>query len=172
MSNSSSPTVSLLNYDYPVNFYFDVYCNNEVIAFQEVSGISQEMALEEVACGGENSFKYRLPVAASSRNITLKGAILPQNSKFNNWCLSTLSGSLSQPITPVSLLISLLNANGDVCLSWMFFDAYPVKYSVADLNSQNGSVLIQTIEMAYTYFTVSTNKIAYPTPTPDFDLKK
>lgn len=137
-----------------------------------MSGISQEMALEEVACGGENSFKYRLPVVASSKNITLKGAILPSNSNFNNWCISALSGTLSQPITPVSLLVSLMNANGDVCLSWIFFGAYPVKYSVADLNSQNGSVLIQTIEMAYTYFTVSTNKIAYPTPTPDFELTK
>lgn len=31
------------------------------VAFQEVSGLSVQIDTEEVTCGGENRFKYRLP---------------------------------------------------------------------------------------------------------------
>ncbi len=170
MSSSSSPTGSPHN-DYPVNFYFEVNCNNEKIAFQEVSGISQEIAVEEIASGGENTFKYRLPVIASSGNVVLKGAVLPQSSTFNSWCLSTLSGGFAQAITPYNLTVSLLNAKGVVCLSWLFNRAYPVKYSVSDLNSHEGNILIETVELAYTFLTAVTNTIVYPTPQPTFTLK-
>ncbi|MBB5395245.1 MULTISPECIES: phage tail protein [unclassified Mucilaginibacter] len=163
MSNSSLPTVSPHN-DYPVNFYFQVGYNNENIAFREVSGISQEMAIEEVACGGENRFKYRLPVIASTKNLVLKSAVLPQSSTFNTWCLNTLSGGFSQSITTCNLLVDLLNPAGQVCLAWTFNAAYPVKYSVSDLNSQDGSIIIQSVELAYTFFQVTTNSIVYPTP--------
>ncbi|RYU91645.1 phage tail protein [Mucilaginibacter terrigena] len=163
MSSSSSPTVSPHN-DYPVNFYFQVGYNNENIAFQEVSGISQEMAIEEVTCGGENRFKYRLPVVASSKNLVLKSAVLPKNSTFNAWCLSTLSGGFTQSIATGIITVNLLNPAQEVCLAWTFNGAYPVKYSVSDLKSQDGSIIIQSIEMAYTFFELSTNTIVYPTP--------
>ncbi len=163
MSSSSLPTVSPHN-DYPVNFYFQIGYNNENIAFQEVSGISQEMAIEEIACGGENRFKYRLPIVASTRNLVLKSAVLPQNSTFNTWCLSTLSGGFTQSITTSTLLVNLLNPAQEVCLAWTFNDAYPVKYSVSDLNSQDGSIIIQSVELAYTFFELTTNTIVYPIP--------
>jgi phage tail-like protein len=163
MSNSSLPTVSPHN-DYPVNFYFQVGYNKENIAFQEVSGISQELAMEEVASGGENRFKYRLPVVSSTKNLVLKSAVLPANSTFNAWCLSTLSGGFTQPIITSLLTVNLLNAAGNVCLAWTFNAAYPVKYSVSDLKSQDGSILIQSVELAYTYFEVTNNSIVYPTP--------
>jgi phage tail-like protein len=40
-------------------------------------------------------------------------------------------------------------------MSWSFVKAYPLKWSVADLKSQESSVLIETIEFAYQYFEVT-----------------
>jgi hypothetical protein len=39
-----------------------------------VTGISKERSLEEVVCGGENRFKYRLVGIATSQNLVLKRA--------------------------------------------------------------------------------------------------
>jgi len=60
---------------YPVGFYFELSFRGEDAAFQEVSGMSKELSVEEVVCGGENRFKYRLPTVSSSQNLVLKRAL-------------------------------------------------------------------------------------------------
>ena len=40
-------------------------------------------------------------------------------------------------------------------MKWNFYKSYPIKYSISDLKSQESEILIDTIELAYTYFTTS-----------------
>jgi phage tail-like protein len=40
-------------------------------------------------------------------------------------------------------------------MQWTFNNAYPVKYAVSDLNSQESNIAIESIELAYTYFEIS-----------------
>jgi hypothetical protein len=37
-------------------------------------------------------------------------------------------------------------------MKWVFHSAYPVKYSFSDLKSQESGLLIETMELVYTYF--------------------
>jgi phage tail-like protein len=141
--------------NYPVGFYFELSFKGQDAAFKEVSGISKELSMEEVVCGGENRFKYRLPTITTSQNLVLKRALIPEGSKLIDWCASTLDEGLSNTITTHDVSVSLLYPDGTVSVMWTFYNAYPVKYSVSDLKSQENELVIESIELAYTYFVIT-----------------
>jgi len=139
----------------PIGFYFKLTFKDQDIAFQEVSGISKEFSIEEVASGGENQFKYRLPTVSSSENLVLRRAIVPPDSLLVNWCESCINQGLSSPIQPEKMTLSLVNANDQTIMLWTFHNAYPVKFAISDLNTQLGDIAIESLELAYTYFEIS-----------------
>jgi phage tail-like protein len=139
---------------YPVSFYFELSFSGDDAAFQEVTGISKELSVEEIVCGGENRFKYRLPTTATSQNLVLKRALVPSGSQLISWCSSCIDQGLAISIQTQDVMLSLLNADGSICMQWTFYNAYPVKYSVSDLKSQENNIAIESIELAYTYFDI------------------
>jgi len=139
----------------PIGFYFKLTFKDQDIAFQEVSGISKEFSIEEVASDGENQFKYRLPTVSSSENLVLRRAIVPPDSLLVNWCESCINQGLSSPIQPEKMTLSLVNANDQTIMLWTFHNAYPVKFAISDLNTQLGDIAIESLELAYTYFEIS-----------------
>lgn len=145
----------MVSSDYPVAFYFSLSFKGEDAAFQSVSGISKELTIEEVVCGGENRFKYRLPGVATSQNLVLKRAVINEDSKLLDWCAGIIDGGLFNKIKPHDVTVSLLDKIGNVSVQWTFYNAYPVKFALSDLNSQENNLVIETIELAYTYFEIS-----------------
>jgi phage tail-like protein len=140
---------------HPVGFYFSISFNDtEQGFFQEISGLSNETNVEEVV-GGENRFKYRLPTTTSNKNLVLKRGVVPKDSALLTWCVDSIDGGLATPIQTKEITICLLDQNEVVSMKWVFNNAYPVKYSVSDLKSQENEVLVETIELSYTYFLVS-----------------
>jgi len=141
------------------SFYFSVQIKGDSCAvdaaFQEASGLSKEMAVEEVVSGGENRFKYRLPGVASYPNLVLKRGIVNVESDLIGWVQTTLESGLGKPIQTKNISLNLLDSRGRASMSWSFVKAYPLKWSVADLKSQESNVLIETIEFAYQYFEVT-----------------
>jgi len=144
--------------DYAVSFYFELLFKAETIAFQEVSGISAELSVEEIVCGGENRFKYKLPTAVTSQNLLLKRALIPVNSQLVSWCKDSIGGGLANKIETNDVSVNLLGADQMVCMKWTFHDAHPVKYSFSDLKSQESGLVIESIDLAYTYFEISSIK--------------
>ncbi len=140
---------------YPAGFYFELSFKGEDAAFQEVSGMSKELGIEEVVCGGINNFKYKLPTVATNQNLVLKRALVPEGSQLVDWCSACMDMSLQNVITTHDVSVTLLNPDGSTCIMWTFHNAYPVKYSVSDLKSQDSSLVIESIELAYTYFEVA-----------------
>ncbi|NTE05719.1 phage tail protein [Agrobacterium tumefaciens] len=145
----------MANKEYAAGFYFELSFKGEDAAFQEVSGIAKELSVEEVVCGGENRFKYRLPTISSSQNLVLKRALIPEGSLLNDWCSSCIDDGLANKITTQDISVSLLDATGMVYVKWTFHNAYPVKYAVSDLKSQENAIVIESIELAYTYFEIA-----------------
>ncbi|WP_199139848.1 phage tail protein [Pedobacter sp. ASV12] len=144
--------------NYPLSFYFKLSFKDEDAAFKEVSGIAKELGIEEVASGGENRFKYKLPTVATGQNLVLRRAMIPSGSKLIDWCASTLDEGLHKQVETNDVSVSLLAADGKVSKMWTFHKAYPVKYNVSDLKSMENELLIESIELAYTYFNVSAAK--------------
>jgi len=147
--------------NYPLGFYFELSFMGEDAAFQEVSGISKELGVEEVVCGGENRFKYKLPTVATSQNLVLKRALVPSGSQLLNWCANCIDQSFANKITTHDVSLRLLSTDSSLLKMWTFYKAYPIKYSVSDFKSQENQLTIETIELAYTYFQISPKTFFY-----------
>jgi len=136
----------------PVGFYFSVMVDGESMSFKEVSGISQELGVEDVIEGGENRFIHRLPTNAKHPNLVLKRGILLADSIIAKWCTDTISGDFSTSISPKTITVNLLDEKGTPLISWTFNNAYPVVYRVSDFHSEKNEVVIESMEFAYSYF--------------------
>lgn len=139
----------------PVGFHFMVVFfmagivpNSLDIRFQKVSGISAEIETTDIREGGENIFTHRLPNRVNYNNLVLeRGMVIgsPLNIEFNV-AMSSLK------FTPSNVLVMLLNEQSIPLSSWLFQRAYPVKWSTSDLDANANSIVIDTMELAYTRF--------------------
>ncbi|WP_394749661.1 phage tail protein [Spongiimicrobium salis] len=142
--------------DYPITgFYFrlSIPALSGLLdtSFKEVSGLQVEMGVEEIAEGGENRFKHRVPTGAKYQNLVLKRGVSTLVSPLSLWCEATLVGGLSVPITTQTVLLSLLNENSIPVKNWSFINAWPVKWEFSPLNSMNNEILIETLELSFDY---------------------
>lgn len=141
--------------DLLTGFYFSVRVLDPAaffeVDFKEVSGLEKEMKTEEVTSGGENSFKYKLPIGTTYPNLILRRGVSTNYSGLASWCMETLDNGFSTPIKTRDLLILLKDGNGQCRMGWFFKSAYPVKWSASDLKSQESEVLIESMELAYKY---------------------
>lgn len=148
--------------DLQTGFYFSVSISGDSAsndaAFQEVSGLSKELGIEEVTSGGENRFKFRLPTRTTYSNLVLKRGIVLQDSPLVLWCQTTLDEGLANPIQTKNISVCLLNENGQSTMQWNYIKAYPIKWAMTDLKSQESNILIETIEFAYQYFEVDDSR--------------
>ena len=140
----------------PVSFYFKLSfsgISGQVEAsFKEVSGITMEMGVEEIAEGGVNGYKHRVPTTAKFSNLVLKRGLIPKDSELAKWCTSTINGGLEEAIQTKMITVHLLDASRKPLQSWSFANAWPVKWAVSDFNSMNNDIAIETLEFAYNNF--------------------
>lgn len=150
-----SDVAGLLGMPIPAAFQFTVSFNGIPSgidsSFQEVSGLEMTMDVEEVHEGGENRFVHQLPKGVQQKKLMLKRGVGGVTSPLVVWCKVTLEGGLSIPIVPVPLLVSLLDASSLPLRSWLFSNAYPVRWEIDAFNSTKNEVALETIELAYQY---------------------
>ncbi len=140
------------NYYPPTGFHFKVEFANlkSEFEFQSVSGLTMELETEEIAEGGENRFKHRLPVRTKFPNLVLKRGLLTDSSLVK-WCRDAIEDF---DINPTDITISLLNEEHEPLMTWNVVHAYPLKWAVADFNAEESKLVIETIELAYNYFKI------------------
>ena len=138
----------------PVGFHFRVEftldgMQDGDVRFQEVSGLSAELGIEEVVEGGGNRFPHRLPTRAKYSNLILKRGLLT-DSRLIDWCSDAIENFDFEPTT---VNVTLLNENHEpVAESYSFVRAWPVKWAVSDFKAQENSIVVETLELAYNYF--------------------
>lgn len=137
-------------------FTFIVECgtnkNNPDASFQEVSGIELHVETEDVAEVGANSYLHQLPGAIKHSNLVLKRGYIHADADLASWAKQTLETDLNTPIVPQEITVSLLNPNQEKLISWVFENAWPVKWETSSFDSQ-GNVLTETLEVSYTSVT-------------------
>ncbi len=74
-----------------------------------------------------------------------------KDSNLINWCLDAIESFIFEPI---DLTVKLLNEEHEPLVTWNVVHAYPVKWKVSDLNAEENKIAIETIELAYNYFTL------------------
>ena len=156
----------------PVGFHFQVEvvgldkiglaANDFDVRFTEVSGLSVELATEEVAEGGENRYIQKYPVRTKYPDLVLKRGLL-RNSAVWEWarqCIEDFN------IRPMGIVIKLLSENHMPLMTWNVVGAYPTKWSVSDMNAANNAVMIETLQIFYQYFRVVKSSVPEDDGTP------
>ena len=139
----------------PVGFHFKVEFvgigNDNDMRFQSVSGLTMEYDTESFKEGGENRFEHKLPLRTKYPDLSLKRGMLT-DSKVIEWCLDALQ---NRDFKPAQINVMLLNEEHQPLKTWNVYNAWPKKWSVSDFNAQDNSIVIETLELSYNYFTVN-----------------
>lgn len=138
----------------PVGFHFRVdfvglAAGTVDSRFQEVSGLAAELTVEELVEGGENRFTHRLPGPAKYGNLVLRRGMLT-DSALLDWCEDAILHFQFQPVT---VNVTLLNEQHKPLAAWRFERAWPVKWALSDFKAQENAIVVETLELAYSYFT-------------------
>lgn len=138
----------------PFGFYYTVDVgvggNRGDARFQSVSGLAVEYEFESYKEGGENRFEHKLPVRTKYSDLVLKRGMLT-DSALTEWMLKAFR---DREFTPANLNVILLNEQGEPLRTWKVAHAIPKKWSVSDLDSGANAIVVETMEIAYRYFTV------------------
>lgn len=136
----------------PAGFHFSVKFfglgKDNDSQFQEVSGLTAEVSVEELIVGGENKFTYRLPTRSKYNNLVLKRGML-KDSDLVEWFRKAIEDF---DFKPVNLTVNLLDENHQPLSTWDFVAAYPVKWVISDFKAMENGLVVETIELAYQYF--------------------
>ena len=113
--------------------------------FQKVSGLGSTVDVETVDEGGQNLYTQSLPKRIQYGNLVLERGLVvgsPLGIEFN------VAMSLFKFI-PSNVLVTLLDHTSLPIAGWLFWKAYPVKWSVSDLDATATAVVIETMELTY-----------------------
>lgn len=121
--------------------------------FTEVSGLSVEVAVEEVAEGGQNQFVHKLPGPMKWPNIVLKAGITRANHLFK-WLASSSGERLSDELERKTGTIAVCDAAGEPIRSWSFIGAFPVRWSGPTLAASSNDLAGEELEIAHDGFTL------------------
>ena len=122
--------------------------------FQEVSGLSVDIEVEEYREGGENRFSHKFPKRAKYPNLTLKRGFL-NDSAVIDWfknAMDTFFTVVIYDFKPADILVTLMDEAREPLAVWKVIQAYPVKYAASGFNATQNAVMVETIELAYQYF--------------------
>ncbi len=145
----------MTDYNPPAGFHFKVEFtgleeHDMDVRFQSVSGLNVDLQTESVKEGGQNRFEHVLPLRTKYQNLTLKRGVF-KDTGLINWCRDSLENLI---INPLDLTIKLLNEKHEPLITWNVVHAWPVKWSVTDFDAMENSLVIETIELNYQYFTI------------------
>lgn len=137
----------------PVGFFFRVnFVGSEFSAetsFQEVSGLTVELQMEEHVEGGELRFVHRLPKTPRYSNLILKRGLV-KNSAMRQWVEKAVHGFTFSPVTAQ---VSLLDEKSNPLMSWTAYNVRPAKWEITPLNAkESNDVVVETLELVIDYF--------------------
>ncbi|MGA1871569.1 MAG: phage tail protein [bacterium] len=117
--------------------------------FSEVTGLQGEMDVHEYDEGGENDFKHKLPGPVRyTSNLVLKRGMVDRNL----WIWFETMG-LGLPYLPRFLFRSIVEIKMEDWTgeeqSWIFLNAYPVKWIGPQMNAKQSEVAVETLELAH-----------------------
>lgn len=140
----------------PPGFHFkveflDIQAVENDILFQSVSGLNVTLQTETIKEGGENRFEHIVPTRTKYNDLVLKRGVLTDSGVIK-WLRAAIE---NYEFKPTTVIVHLLNENHDTLIKWEITHAWPKKWSVADMNAEQSSALIETIELNYNFFTVN-----------------
>jgi phage tail-like protein len=126
-------------------------------AFTEVSGLTVQIDVEELAEGGQNQFTHKLPGRMKWPNLVLKRGITNTDNLFEWFQRSSGNGfaDAGNQLQRRRGAVTLMDSTGTAVRTWEFTEAYPVKWSGPKLAASSRDLAVEELEVAHCGFTTS-----------------
>lgn len=111
--------------------------------FSRVKGLVRETKFEAFREGGVNDFEHKLASLTTFGNLILERGFVA--SELWNWHEEVVNGTIKRR----KITIALRNHAGVEVWRWHADGAFPVKWSVSDLDAANSQVVIESVEFAH-----------------------
>ena len=112
--------------------------------FSDVTGLSASTDPIEYREGGFEMTARKLPGQTKYTNLTLKWG-LTDSRELYDWYRDVVKGKIERR----SGSIILMDLEGNEAVRWNFFEAWPTKWTGADLSAKGTDVAIETLELAH-----------------------
>jgi phage tail-like protein len=123
-------------------------------AFTEVSGLSVQVDVEELAEGGQNGYTHKLLGRMKWPNLVFKRGLTDTDALFE-WLLTASGEGLTEAgnrIKPRNGKISVLDASGKAMRTWTILEAKPVKWTGPKLAASSRDLAIEELEVCHSGF--------------------
>ncbi|MEO3815981.1 phage tail protein [Plantactinospora sp. B24E8] len=123
-------------------------------AFTEVSGLSVQIEVEEVAEGGQNAYTHKLLGRMKWPNLVLKRGITDSDALFA-WLAECSGEGLTlkgNKVVPRDGEISVLEGRGGPVRSWHFTGAKPVKWTGPRFAASSRELAVEELEVCHLGF--------------------
>ncbi|MDB4016324.1 phage tail protein [Flavobacteriaceae bacterium] len=128
-------------------FYFSVDIGDFTdLPFQEVSGLDVETEAIEYRHGNSSVMSaIKMPGMFKFSDVTFKKGVFSGDNQFYDW-ISSISLNTFERVT---ITIRLLDEDGAPSMTWTLLNAFPLKVTPTDMNSQSSEAGIETIVFAH-----------------------
>ena len=128
-------------------FYFSVTLgDNDAVSFQEVDGLESETQPIEYRHGNSPVFyPIKMPGLGRVGNVTMRKGIFVNDSNFWDWYNEIKMNTIARR----TIVISLLDEEGNPKTTWTLNNAWPTKITGTDLKSEGNEVAVESVEIAY-----------------------
>jgi phage tail-like protein len=136
------------------SFLVDFGTEMKGIIFQEVSGMEVENQVIEYR-NSNSAIVSTIEMHSISKygTVTMKKGVFTNNSNFWKWYAQISMNTIAR----TTVLIKLLDENGNITMQWQLNNAWPTKITSADLTSDGNEIAINMIEIAHEMITTSAN---------------
>ena len=112
--------------------------------FSECSGLQVETEIADYREGGRNDYVHRFAGPTKYPPLTLKHG-LTQIDGLWAWHQDVVQGQIARR----NVTVYLLDKKRDLVMSWVFKEAFPVKWTGPDLRADSGNVAIESVELTH-----------------------
>lgn len=133
-------------------FYFQVKIGDTEVAFQEISGLDIEAQIIEYRHGNSKEFStIKMPGIKKTGNVTLKKGVFVKDNAFWDWFNQIKMNTIERK----TVVISLLDEEGNPTMVWTLNNAWPTKITGTDMKSDGNEVAVESIEVAHEGLTIA-----------------
>lgn len=131
--------------NYPISvFRYKAVIDTQEIAFSEISGLSLQYETTEYKEAGANGV-HTIQVSGqrTAPEITLKRGLFKDGLELYQW----FNDTHTDPFTKKNVIISLLDNNNNIIMTWTVTNCLPMKFEGPGLDATSNEVSFQTIEL-------------------------
>lgn len=127
-------------------FHFEVKWGEQVMSFQEVSGLDAQSEEIKYRSGDSKDFSVvKMPGMVKYSNVTMKKGVFKGDNKFWEWFKKIKMNTIER----TTITISLLDEEHNATMVWTLKNAWPTKVTGTDLKAEGNEVAVESIEIVH-----------------------